>query len=402
MMLLRQLNTSLRGRVSSHQVTLQHVLRRAFSSQEPALATEESVEEPEVTFEVPTPTIKFDAQPPVPGDHVHIVSGVESFVRYTDRDNNERNPGIPLDMSWVNKTRVNKSAAERRAGEIGARRAVKKKNQAAWLINAIKLTDLTTLSGDDTAGKVRRLCAKAQQPIRQDILDALGVTERITTGAVCVYPAQVSTAVAALEGSGIPVASVATGFPSGQIKHEHKLEEIEQCVADGATEIDIVINREAALQGDWQRVYEETQDFRQACGDAHMKAILATGELATLTNVYKASLVCMMAGSDFIKTSTGKEPVNATLPVSLVMCRAIRDYLTHTDGYKVGFKPAGGIAEAKQALQYQALMKEELGDEWLHPHLFRLGASSLVVDIERQLYHSATGQYANKSYMPMG
>lgn len=338
----------------------------------------------------------------MPLSSVHVVSGNESFTRYTDVDNNERNPGIPLDLSWVLNARVNKSAAERRAAEIGTRRTIKKNHQAAWLLNAIKLTDLTTLSGDDTKGKVHRLCQKARHPVRQDILDALGVTEPITTGAVCVYPAQVSHAVEALKGSGIPVASVATGFPSGQIKHEHKLEEIQQCVADGAEEIDIVINREAALRGDWQRVYEETKEFREACGDAHMKAILATGELATLTNVYKASLVCMMAGSDFIKTSTGKEPVNATLPVSLVMCRAIREYLTRTDGYKVGFKPAGGIAEAKQALQYQALMKEELGNEWLQPHLFRLGASSLVVDIERQLYHAATGQYANKSYMPMG
>ena len=204
----------------------------------------------------------------------------------------------------------------------------------------------------------QRLCAKARHPVRADILDALGVEDEITTAAVCVYPAQVASAVEYLKGSGIPVASVATGFPSGQIKHEHKLEEIEQCVADGATEIDIVINRDAALSGDWDRVYRETQDFREACGDAHMKTILATGELATLTNVYKASMVCMMAGADFIKTSTGKEVENATLPVSLVMCRAIRDYLQKTDGYKVGFKPAGGIASAKQALAYQALMKE--------------------------------------------
>jgi deoxyribose-phosphate aldolase len=332
---------------------------------------------------------------------VRIQAGNPSFNRYTSLDNNERNPGIPLDMSWVNAARVNKSATQRRAAEIGTRRSVKKKFQSAWLLNAIRVTDLTTLSGDDTQGKVQRLCGKARHPVRQDILEALSIQEPITTGAVCVYPAQVSAAVEALKGSGIPVASVATGFPSGQIKHEHKLEEIEQCVRDGATEIDIVINRDAALSGDWDRVYRETQDFREACGDAHMKAILATGELATLTNVYKASLVCMMAGSDFIKTSTGKEPENATLPVSLIMLRAIREYLLRTDGYKIGFKPAGGIASAKQALQYQALMKEELGDEWLSPHLFRLGASSLVIDIERQLFHQATGSYANKSYMPM-
>jgi deoxyribose-phosphate aldolase len=272
----------------------------------------------------------------VPASSVRIQSGNQSFSRYTSRDNNERNPGIPLDLSWVHAVRVNKSATVRRANEIANRRGVKKDHQAAWLLNAIRLTDLTTLSGDDTRGKVVRMCAKARQPVRQDILDALGVTQRITTGAVCVYPAQVSTAVEALRGSGIPVASVATGFPSGQIKHEHKLAEIEQCVKDGAQEIDIVINREAALVGDWNRVYREVQDFRAACGDAHMKAILATGELGTLTTVYKASLVCMMAGSDFIKTSTGKEPENATLPVSLTMVRAIREYLTRTDGFKVG------------------------------------------------------------------
>jgi deoxyribose-phosphate aldolase len=314
----------------------------------------------------------------------------------------ERNPGIPLDLTWVHEAHVNKSGIDRRAAEIGTRRGVKKQFQAGWLLRAVTNIDLTTLAGDDTPSNVQRLCAKAKAPIRKDILEKLGCADlNITCGAVCVYPARVKDAVAALEGTGIPVAAVATGFPSGQIKHEHKLEEIRGAVADGATEIDIVINREAALAGDWERVYHEVQDFREACGEAHMKSILAVGELHTLTNVHRASLVCMMAGSDFIKTSTGKEPVNATIANSLVMLRSLREYLQMT-GYKVGFKPAGGISKAKAVLQYQSLMKEELGDEWLDNHLFRVGASSLLTDIERQLYHAATNEYAADHYMPMG
>lgn len=262
--------------------------------------------------------------------------------------------------------------------------------------------DLTTLSGDDTAGNVQRLCAKAARPVRHETLAALGVEDMpLTTGAVCVYPARVADAVAALKGTGIPVAAVATGFPSGQIKTEHKLEEIRGAVADGATEIDIVISRGPAILGDWQAVYDEVVMFREACGDAHMKTILATGELPTLKDVHKASMVCMMAGADFIKTSTGKEKTNATLPVTLVMVRAIRDYLAET-GFKVGYKPAGGISAAKDAVLYQCLMKEELGDEYLGNNLFRFGASSLLTDIERQLHHSHSGEYANASYMPMG
>lgn len=331
--------------------------------------------------------------------------GNESISRFASGSTaswtNDRNPGMPLDIGWVLGTEINKPAVDRRAAAFSGRRCVKKAYQAGWLLKAITCTDLTTLAGDDTPGNVQRLCSKARQPIRPDILEAIGCADLpIRTGAVCVYPGRVKDAVAALAGSGIPVASVATGFPSGQIRHEHKLLEIEMAVADGASEIDIVISRDAVLTGDWQRLYDEVADMRQACGEAHMKAIIATGELATLTNVHRASMVCMMAGSDFIKTSTGKEKTNATIPVSLVMVRALREYLQHT-GYKVGFKPARGISNAKTALNFMAMMKDELGTEWLQPHLFRIGASSLVTDIERQLSHHATGQYAADYYMPM-
>lgn len=314
----------------------------------------------------------------------------------------ERNPGIPLDLGWVNSTRVNLSATERRAATLGTRRSIKKDWQAAWLLRAITCIDLTTLSGDDTPGNVIRLCAKARQPVREDLLDALGVADLgITVGAVCVYHARVPDAVAALEGTSIPVAAVSTGFPAGLSPFHLRIEEIRESVAAGAREIDIVLTREHVLNANWEKLYDEVQQMRAACGDAHMKTILATGELGTLRNVAKASLVCMMAGADFIKTSTGKEPVNATLEVSLIMCRIIREYQLRT-GYKVGFKPAGGIRTAKQAMNWQILMKEELGDEWLFPDLFRFGASSLLTDIERQLSHHVTGRYAAENYMPMG
>jgi deoxyribose-phosphate aldolase len=238
--------------------------------------------------------------------------------------------------------------------------------------------------------------------VRQDLLDALGVGEEgITVGAVCVYHARVADAVRALEGTNIPIAAVSTGFPAGQSSFRTRLDEIHDSVKAGAREIDIVISRELVLTGQWERLYDEVKQFREACGEAHVKSILATGELATLRNVGMASLVCMMAGSDFIKTSTGKESVNATLEVSLIMCRAIREYELKT-GYKVGFKPAGGIRTAKQAMNWQFLMKEELGDAWLFPNLFRFGASSLLTDIERQLSHFITGRYASEKYMPMG
>lgn len=312
-----------------------------------------------------------------------------------------RNAGQPLDLDVVRNIRVNKSAAERRAATIPTRRTVKKQWQAAWLLKAITLMDLTTLSGDDTPGNVKRLCAKARRPIRDDLLEKLGATELgITVGAVCVYHQLVPTAVAALKGSGIPVAAVSTGFPAGLSPFEQRLEEIHQSVKAGAREIDIVITRSHVLTGEWEALYDEVKAFRAACGDAHLKAILATGELATLSNVARASWVAMQAGADFIKTSTGKEATNATLPFSLVMVRQIREY-EQASGFKVGYKPAGGIRTAKQSLDYLLLMKEELGDRWLQPDLFRFGASSLLTDIERQLEHFVTGRYAAAHRHPM-
>nr|WP_213393924.1 deoxyribose-phosphate aldolase [Yoonia sp.] len=303
-----------------------------------------------------------------------------------------RNEGTPLDLDWVLAVQANTSAIERRAASLPGRRSVKKDYQAAWLCKAVSLMDLTTLSGDDSAGRVRRLCAKARQPVRADILDALGM-QGLTTGAVCVYHDMVATAVDALAGSGIPVAAVSTGFPAGLSPFHLRIAEIGESVAAGAQEIDIVISRRHVLTGNWTALYDEMQQMRAACGDAHVKAILATGELGTLRNVARASLVCMMAGADFIKTSTGKEPVNATLPVTLTMIRAIRDYHDRT-GVMVGYKPAGGISKAKDALVYLSMIKDELGDRWLQPDLFRFGASSLLGDIERQLDHHVTGAYS--------
>ena len=312
-----------------------------------------------------------------------------------------RNPGMALDMDWVRQVRVNLSAIERRASTIPTRRTVKKEWQAAWLLRAITCIDLTTLAGDDTPGNVRRLCDKARHPVRQELLEALGAGSlNLKVGAVCVYHNLVPVAVEALHGSGIPVAAVSTGFPAGQNPFEQKIAEIKASVQSGASEIDIVISRAHVLTGNWQALYDEVRAFREACGDAHMKTILATHELATLRNVGMASLVCMMAGADFIKTSTGKEAVNATLPVGLVMVRAIREYYERT-GMRVGFKPAGGIRSAKSSLDWLILMKEELGDAWLDNHLFRLGASGLLSDIERQLAHFVTGHYAAAHHNPM-
>lgn len=305
-----------------------------------------------------------------------------------------RNNGTPLKPEWFEDVSVNRSASERRAATISARRSVKKEYQAAWLIRAIQCIDLTTLAGDDTAGRVRRLCTKARRPVREDILEALGLADAgITTGAVCVYPTMVPHAVKALEGSGIPVASVATGFPAGLTPLPLRLAEITYAVEQGAHEIDIVITREHVLTQNWSALYDEIAAMREVCGDAHMKAILATGDLNTLTNVYRASMVAMQAGSDFIKTSTGKEDENATLPVSLTMVRALRDY-GELSGRSVGFKPAGGLKTAKDALAWLTLMKEELGNRWLEPDLFRIGASSMLGDIERQLEHFVTGRYS--------
>lgn len=300
--------------------------------------------------------------------------------------------GSPLMLDWFDGHAVNLSAAERRAASLPTRRTVKKEWQAAWLLRAITCIDLTTLAGDDTEGRVQRLCAKARAPVRADLLEALGI-EKVTVGAVCVYPTMVAHAVKALEGSGIPVASVATGFPAGLTPLPLRLGEIRYAVEQGAKEIDIVITREHVLKGDWVALYDEIRAMREACGPAHMKAILATGDLKTLTNVYKASMVAMQAGSDFIKTSTGKEDVNATLPVSLTMVRALRDYRDRT-GQMVGFKPAGGLRTAKDAMNWLILMKEELGTRFMMPDLFRIGASSMLGDIERQLEHHVTGRYS--------
>jgi deoxyribose-phosphate aldolase len=313
-----------------------------------------------------------------------------------------RNPGLPLDLEWVEEARVNRSAVERRAATLRTRRTVKKQWQAAWLLRAVTLMDLTTLSGDDTPGRVRRLCAKARRPVREDLLEAMSAAQLpIRVGAVCVYHTFVETAGQALEGSGIPVAAVSTGFPAGLSPFPQRLAEIRASVAAGAEEIDVVISRSHALTENWRALYDEVRAMREACGDAHIKTILATGELGTLRTVARASLVCMMAGADFIKTSTGKEAVNATLPVGLVMARAIRDYRERT-GHLVGLKPAGGIRAAREALDWLALIKDELGDRWLRPDLFRFGASALLTDIERQLEHFVTGRYSAAHRHPAG
>ncbi len=316
--------------------------------------------------------------------------------------NHDRNNGIPFDADLFKDISINRSAVERRAATLAGRRSVKKEWQAAWLLKALTCIDLTTLSGDDTQSNVLRLSAKAKSPVRLDILEAMGMQEaQIQVGAVCVYHNFIKDAVKGLEGSSIPVAAVSTGFPAGNIPLQEKIKQIELSVAAGAKEIDIVVSRNLVLNSDWKGLYDEVAACRKACGDAHMKTILATGEIPTYTKVAKASWVSMMAGSDFIKTSTGKEPVNATIPVSLVMIRAIRGYHELT-GYKVGFKPAGGIGKAKQAVNWLVLIKEELGNDWLSPDLFRFGASSLLGDIERQLEHFVTGRYSASFRHPMG
>ena len=312
-----------------------------------------------------------------------------------------RNPGTPLDLDWVEQVRINRSAVERRTSSLAGRRTVKQAWQAAWLMRAVTLIDLTTLQGDDTPGNVQRLCAKARHPLRTDLIEALGAGPlNLHVGAVCVFHEMVRPAVEALHGSAIPVAAVSTGFPAGMTPFPLRVQEIGYSVEAGAAEIDIVISRRHVLTSNWRALYDEVRTYRQACGDAHLKTILETGELATLRNVQQASLVCMMAGADFIKTSTGKVTVNATLPVGLTMARAIRNYAERT-GYIVGFKPAGGIRTAKQALDWMILIKEELGDDWLRPDLFRFGASSLLADIERQLEHHVTGKYSAAFRHPM-
>jgi deoxyribose-phosphate aldolase len=309
----------------------------------------------------------------------------------THRSAFKRNEAVGLDLGWVNQVKVNRNASDRRAASLANRRTVKKEYQAAWLVKTIQCIDLTTLSGDDTPGRVERLCMKAMRPLRTDLMEALGVTN-LSTGAVCVYHEMIAPAAKILNGR-LPIAAVSTAFPAGLASMETKVREIELSVAAGATEIDIVITRQHVLNGNWQALYDEMLAYRRACGDAHIKAILATSDLVTLDNVAKASWVCMMAGSDFIKTSTGKEGVNATIPVALTMVRTIREYHERY-GFQIGFKPAGGVSTAKSALQYLTLMKEELGRDWLEPHLFRIGASSLLSDIERQLEHYVTGNYS--------
>src|SRR5579862_6178417 len=311
------------------------------------------------------------------------------------------NSGIPLDLNWVQDVRVNTSAVERRAQSQVARRTVKKAWQAAWLLRAISCMDLTTLSGDDTDERVRRLCAKARQPIQHDLVKKLGIEElRVTVGAVCVYHSFIETALHALEGSGIRVAAVSTGFPAGLSSFAERVAEIRRSVEAGAPEIDVVITRAHVFGGRWQALYDEVATFKHACGAAHMKVILGTGDLLTLRNVARASYVAMMAGADFIKTSTGKEPTNATLPIGLVMTRAIREYAIQT-GYAVGFKPAGGIRTANQSIEWLSLMKDELGPSWLKSDLFRFGASGMLADIERQLAHHTTGRYSADYHHPL-
>ena len=311
-------------------------------------------------------------------------------------------PGTEFDAGWVDRVRVNLSALERRVATLPKRRTVKKAWQAAWLLKAVSLIDLTALSADDTAGRVLRLCAKARAPIRADLLEALDWGDRpLTTAAVCIYHEMVPVARAALADTSVGVAAVSAGFPAGLSPFELRLEEIRRSVAAGATEIDVVISRRHVLLSDWRALYEEVRAFREACGPVHMKTILGTGQLGSIGKVAKASLVALMAGSDFIKTSTGMEPVNATLPVSLVMMRMIREFAERT-GQQAGFKPAGGISSAKTALTYLMLVKEELGDEWLAPGRFRFGASRLLGDIERQLEHQVTGRYSAAHRHPLG
>ena len=316
-----------------------------------------------------------------------------AIAQYAGREL-QPNRGTPLNLDWIDAVRVNTSAVERRALTLVSRRTVKKEWQVAWLLRAITCMDLTTLSGDDTDERVRRLCAKARQPVQQEIVQKLGVESLgIKVAAVCVYHTFVETARRAVEGSGIHVAAVSTGFPAGLSPHQERVNEIRRSVEAGADEIDVVITRAHVFGARWQALYDEIATFKNACGPAHLKVILGTGDLLTLRNVARASLVAMMAGADFIKTSTGKEAVNATLPVSLVMVRAIREYAQET-GMAVGFKPAGGIRTAKQSLEWLALMKEELGNSWMKAELFRFGASGMLADIERQLEHYATGRYS--------
>nr|CAG4645636.1 EOG090X08W6 [Lynceus sp. MCZ IZ 141354] len=312
-----------------------------------------------------------------------------------------RNLISELDQGWVNSVVVNDYGVRKRVQDL-CKYEVAESEQLHWLVRAIQCIDLTTLAGDDCPSNVRRLCHKACHPIKKSLAEQYGLGY-VKTAAVCVYPARVPDAARSLRElncEGVNIASVATGFPSGQTPLTAKLEEIRYAVEHGANEIDIVISRELAITHQWEKLHEELVAMRKACGEAHMKSILAVGELGTLSNVYKASLVAMMAGSDFIKTSTGKEATNATLPVGVVMCRAIREYYRMT-GHRVGFKPAGGVRSSKDVLQWLVLIKKELGDDWLNPSLFRIGASALLNDIERNIYTLLTGEFPCADEMPM-
>ncbi|KAB8177751.1 MULTISPECIES: deoxyribose-phosphate aldolase [Microbispora] len=287
---------------------------------------------------------------------------------------------------------VDRVGADARAAMLGTR-SIKTTAKKQAIDMAIGMVDLTTLEGADTPGKVRAMCAKA---VRPDPADA----SVPPVAAVCVYPDLVATAVEALAGSGVKVASVATSFPSGRSSLEVKVAETSLAVAAGAAEIDMVIDRGAFLAGDYLKVYEEIVATKEACADAHLKVILETGELATYDNVRRASWLAMIAGADFIKTSTGKVSPAATLPVTLVMLEAVRDFLAAT-GRKVGVKPAGGIRTTKDAIKYLVLVNETAGPDWLDPDWFRLGASSLLNDLLMQRQKMATGRYAGPDYFTL-
>mgnify|MGYP003986419299 FL=1 len=328
-----------------------------------------------------------------------IISYIKADIE--DHSNTKRNPGMDFQLDKISNISINRSAIERRCKNYGVRRSIKKDKQAAWLLKAITLMDLTTLSGDDTKARVRRLCSKAKKPLNPTLSKALGVDSlNLGVAAVCVYHDMLLAAKNNLVGSKINLAAVSTGFPAGLSPLPLRLQEIEYSVASGANEIDIVISRRHVLEGNWQELYNEVKSFREKCGDVHMKTILATGELGNLSNIARASQICMMAGADFIKTSTGKESTNATLPVSLVMIRMIRDYYNET-GIRIGFKAAGGISDTKTALTYMTMIQEELGRRWLEPDLFRFGASSLLGDIERQLDHFSSGYYSASYRHPL-
>ena len=305
-----------------------------------------------------------------------------------------------LNLDWINNVQVNLSAVESRTSTLVKRRTVKKEYQVAWLLKSITLLDLTTLSGDDTFGKIDRLCEKAINPISNSIITKLNLKElNIRVGAVCVYHDLINRAKKQLNGM-LPIAAVSTGFPAGLSSLETKKKEIKNSINEGADEIDIVINRSYVLRKDWKNLYEEVRSYKEIAKTKKLKAILGVGDLETLRNVGKASLVCMMAGADFIKTSTGKEKINANLNNSLVMLRMIREFYSYS-GKKIGFKPAGGISSAKGVLEFLILVYEELGEDWINEKLLRIVASSLLIDIERQLYHYTLGRYANKEKIAM-